>query len=140
MTIKSILTFGCWMLLASALLSNPAFADPPGIDPDLLSGSGGNSGVISVNAPPQPLEPGRTKFLPPQPEGVINLNAPSQQNRRNGALLEFTMKNCTPGTPGCPPRSVDLPSFQRTQIRMDLPHFSMSSMSSGIGGAAGRIR
>ena len=132
MTIKSVLTFGCWMLLASALLSNPASADPPGIDPALLSGSG-NSGVISVNAPPQPPEPGRTKFLPPQPEGVINLNAPSQQGRRHGALTEFVKKDCTPGTPGCS-------SFQRTQMRMDLPHFSMSSMSSGIGGAAGRIR
>lgn len=87
MNIKSFLTFGCWMLLwtllASALLSNPAFADPnglpQGIDPALLSGSGGSSGVISVNAPPQPPNPGRTKSLPPQPAGVIHLNAPSQR-------------------------------------------------------------
>ena len=133
MNLKSFLAFDCWMLLASALLSNAASADPVGIDPDLLSGSGGNSGVISVNAPPQPLEPGRTKFLPPQPEGVINLNAPSQQGRRHGALTEFAKKNCTPGEPGCL-------SFQRTQMRMDVPHFSMSSMSGGIGGGAARIR
>jgi len=138
MTIKSVLTFGCWMLLASALLSNPASADPPGIDPALLSGSG-NSGVISVNAPPQPPEPGRTKFLPPQPEGVINLNAPSQQGRRHGALTEFAKKNCTPETAGCPPRSVSLTAIQRTQMRMDVPHFSMSG-AGGIGAGAGRIR
>ena len=111
MTIKSVLTFGCWMLLwtflASALLSNPASADPnglpQGIDPALLSGSEGSSGVISVNAPPQPLEPRRTKSLPPQPAGTIHLNAPSQ----------------------------------RTLTRMDMPRLSVSG---GIGGGVGRIR
>ena len=139
MNLKSFLAFGCWMLLASALLSNAASADPVGIDPDLLSGSGGNSGVISVNAPPQPLDPGRTKYLPPQPEGIIHLNAPSQQGRRHGALLEFAKKNCTPEAAGCPSGSVGLPAIQRTQMRMDLPHFSMSG-ASGIGGSAGRIR
>ena len=139
MTIKSFLTLGCWMLLASALLSNPASADPVGIDPDLLSGSGGNSGVISVNAPPQPPEPGRTKFLPPQPEGIIHLNAPSQQGRRHGTLTEFAKKNCTPGAAGCPSGSVGLPAIQRTQMRIDVPRFSMSG-AGGIGGGAGRVR
>jgi len=138
MNIKSFLTFGCSMLLASALLSNPASADPnglpQGIDPALLSGSGGSSGVISVNAPPQPVDPGRTKFLPPQPKGVIHLNAPSQR-RRSGAL-EFAKKNCTPRTPGCPPDSMGLPA-QRMQMRMDMPRFAMPG---GMGGGAGRIR
>jgi hypothetical protein len=136
MNIKSVLTFGCWMLLASALLSNPASADPPGIDPALLSGAG-NSGVISVNAPPQPPEPGRTKFLPPQPEGVIHLNAPSNQGRRHGTLTEFAKKDCTPGTAGCPPGSLGLLAIQRTQMRIDVPRVSMPG---GIGGGVGRIR
>jgi hypothetical protein len=137
MTIKSFLTFTCWMLLASALLIHPASADPnglpQGIDPALLSGSEGTSGVISVNAPPQPVDPGRTRFLPPQPEGVIHLNAPSQPRRRTGAL-ELAKKDCTPGTPGCPPNSMGL---QRTQMRMDVPRFAMPG---GLGGGAARIR
>lgn len=86
MKIRSLLTAGCWMLLASALLSHPASANhkglPHGIDPALLPGSGGSSGVVSVKAPPQPFDPGRTNLLQSQPGGVIHLNAPSQQNRR----------------------------------------------------------
>jgi hypothetical protein len=128
---------GCWMLLLVALFSNPAFAHHNGLPhgiAGLLPESGGSSGVISANAPPQPPELGRTKFLPPQPEGVIHLNAPSQPRRRGVAVEGFAKKNCKSGTAGCSSDSIGLPPVQRMQTRLDAPRFTMPG---GIGGGGG---
>jgi hypothetical protein len=83
MKLKSLLTIGgCSILLVSTLLSGAASAAPLCcLDPELLSGGRSNNKVYHLNAPPQPAQPGRQRYLPPQPPGVYSLNAPSQTSK-----------------------------------------------------------
>jgi hypothetical protein len=76
---------GCSLLLLSCLLTGAASAG--GLPQTINLPGPRTQPVYNLNAPPQPVQTRHVRPLPPQPPGVVHLNAPQTGNARKCGLI-----------------------------------------------------